>query len=550
MDAAKGVTATFTAKTYTISATADTGGSITPSGAVIVTHGASQAFSITAFSDYRIAEVIIDNQSVGTPDNYTFSGVTADHTIKAIFRNVTSPDISVAPTAYDFGDVIMNESSRAQTFSITNMGSLDLLMGTVTIAGTNRTEFLLMDDNCSGRVLQPAGRCTIGTVFIPSSAGVKSGYLRVTSNDPDTPVLDVSLEGKAVEEAENMINLPQTGQDTSYASGDDGDVQAGIEWPEPRFIDNGDGTVTDMLTGLMWLQDGSCLSKANWGNALETVQSLNDAPMQYRCTGYAGTYTGWRVPDIRELESLIHYGVGDTSAWLSSSGFINIRAGSYWSSTAHQNDKQAWMIKMTNGTETPVSKGKSNYVTAVRTANTGADNHPYSVPMSGQTNRDGARSSGQVQAGAQWPEPRFLDNGDGTVTDTMTGLMWLKDGACLNRTNWSGALITIAEMNENPGRYNCLGYTANYPDWRVPNVRELESMLNYGAYDSSDWLNSNGFLNVKSSSYWTSTVAASAGIQGWKIDMKQAKVLPVKMRAKLYIWPVRNAQAGTTQTGK
>ena len=42
---------------------------------------------------------------------------------------------------------------------------------------------------------------------------------------------------------------------------DDGLLRAGIEWPAPRFTDNGDGTVTDSLTGLMWLKDGGCLKK-------------------------------------------------------------------------------------------------------------------------------------------------------------------------------------------------------------------------------------------------------------------------------------------------
>jgi len=50
----------------------------------------------------------------------------------------------------------------------------------------------------------------------------------------------------------------KTGQTTSYATGDDGDLQRGIPWPNPRFTDNEDGTVTDNLTGLIWLKDANC----------------------------------------------------------------------------------------------------------------------------------------------------------------------------------------------------------------------------------------------------------------------------------------------------
>jgi hypothetical protein len=53
----------------------------------------------------------------------------------------------------------------------------------------------------------------------------------------------------------DKTGVPKTGQTTFYALGDDGDLQMGIAWPEPRFTDNEDGTVTDNLNGLMWTKD-------------------------------------------------------------------------------------------------------------------------------------------------------------------------------------------------------------------------------------------------------------------------------------------------------
>jgi len=52
--------------------------------------------------------------------------------------------------------------------------------------------------------------------------------------------------------------VPKTGQTTSYATGDDGDLEKGVAWPDPRFMDNGNGTVTDNLTGLIWLKNANC----------------------------------------------------------------------------------------------------------------------------------------------------------------------------------------------------------------------------------------------------------------------------------------------------
>jgi len=71
--------------------------------------------------------------------------------------------------------------------------------------------------------------------------------------------------------------LPATGQtgcwDSSGGSitcadtGQDGDIQAGVALPDPRFTDNGDGTVTDNLTGLIWLINANCFGEQTWTQA-------------------------------------------------------------------------------------------------------------------------------------------------------------------------------------------------------------------------------------------------------------------------------------------
>ena len=79
------IAASFSAITYAITASAGTGGSITPSGAVSVAFGGSQTFTITAAPGYQIASVLVDGASVGTVSTYTFTNVTANHTIAASF---------------------------------------------------------------------------------------------------------------------------------------------------------------------------------------------------------------------------------------------------------------------------------------------------------------------------------------------------------------------------------------------------------------------------------------------------------------------------------
>ena len=78
------------AQKYTITATAGEGGVITPAGEVSVKEGASQTFTITASEGYAIADVLVDGQSVGAVDSYTFENVTANHTIAALFTKTAS----------------------------------------------------------------------------------------------------------------------------------------------------------------------------------------------------------------------------------------------------------------------------------------------------------------------------------------------------------------------------------------------------------------------------------------------------------------------------
>ncbi len=97
MDAVKTVTASFTLKSYTITASAGNGGSISPFGSVSVNYGGTQTFIITPNTNYSIADVLVDGNSVGAVTTYTFLNVTAGHAISASFKN-TDKDPPAPPT--------------------------------------------------------------------------------------------------------------------------------------------------------------------------------------------------------------------------------------------------------------------------------------------------------------------------------------------------------------------------------------------------------------------------------------------------------------------
>jgi hypothetical protein len=165
--------------------------------------------------------------------------------------------------------------------------------------------------------------------------------------------------------------VSKTGQSASHASGDDGDLEKGAAWPVPRFTDNGDGTVTDNLTGLIWLEEANCFGQEKWLDALNDCASLADGS----CGLTDGSSGGdWRVPNIKELLSLIHYGVSlpvlpntaGTGKWSEGDPFTGVQSY-YWSSTTDANDVGlAWLVLFYFGDLYHHGKNSQYYVWCVR----------------------------------------------------------------------------------------------------------------------------------------------------------------------------------------
>jgi hypothetical protein len=133
--------------------------------------------------------------------------------------------------------------------------------------------------------------------------------------------------------------VPQTGQTTCWdaagnpincdGTGQEGDIQAGVAWPTPRFTDRGNGTVRDNLTGLMWLKDSTCGANGSlWWDALTFANTL----VSGLCVLTDGSVAGdWRLPNIKELQSLVDVSQ-DFPALPAGHPFMNM-AIRFWSST-------------------------------------------------------------------------------------------------------------------------------------------------------------------------------------------------------------------------
>lgn len=117
------------------------------------------------------------------------------------------------------------------------------------------------------------------------------------------PAHDVSNANFTVYRAgDKLADLPRTGQKISYQTGDDVTQQKGVAWPSQRFTDNLNGTVTDNLTGLIWLKNASCFEASDWPSALSSANKLASGSCGLTDSSTAGQ---WRLPNANELESLV-----------------------------------------------------------------------------------------------------------------------------------------------------------------------------------------------------------------------------------------------------
>lgn len=189
---------------------------------------------------------------------------------------------------------------------------------------------------------------------------------------------DGSVQTSAV--SPGFAPVAETGQDLCYdpsgatgdpvpcaGSGQDGDGRPGVEWPTGRFLDNGDGTVTDQLTGLTWLKDANCatfFAPITFDQALAEAGALEESICGLADGSSAGD---WRMPNIRELASLVDYGELDP-ALPSGHPFTQVQLDVYFSSTSYRaGTANSWYLYLPTGEDRNFAKdGSSGYLWPVR----------------------------------------------------------------------------------------------------------------------------------------------------------------------------------------
>jgi hypothetical protein len=180
----------------------------------------------------------------------------------------------------------------------------------------------------------------------------------------------------------------------------------------------------------------------------------------------------------------------------------------------------------------------SDGATTVEVIVSGCGNARVLLPGSGQTVSYAPRDDGEIRAQGTLS---YTDNGDGTVTDNVSGLMWeKKTDANVNEVYpWVDALAYVAALNAMNGGQGFAGYN----DWRMPNVRELQSILDYGRLQpmiDPTFGPTVGILNFVN--FWSSTTAVTAyypGTSAWAVDFLNGEMIAFGKASFLRVRAVR-----------
>jgi len=174
---------------------------------------------------------------------------------------------------------------------------------------------------------------------------------------------------------------------------------------------------------------------------------------------------------------------------------------------------------------------------------TPAHSGTVTLPQTGQTlcyNSAGAfipclgtGEDGDILAGVAWPSPRFeIDRTLACITDNLTGLTWTRNTRSLSALSWELAVVNL----------RTIVFDCGYNDWRIPNVNELQSLINAEQPDNVSWLEQQGFIFpfITDLSYWTSTSSAiNPTVNAWVVDMVDGSVFPDNKGFTYLLWPVR-----------
>jgi len=313
-------------------------------------------------------------------------------------------------------------------------------------------------------------------------------------------------------------------------SGQDGDDREAGQAVSPRFAADPQGPVRDAATGLMWHPSANYLGyPVSFDEAQAAVRTLNHDAALGR--------TDWRLPNRRELRSLLNHGA-KKPALPAGHPFTDVFLGRCWTSTTFAGLlAHAWYVHLEGARVFYERKdryclvwpvcGQSQVLAATgQTACYDAAGRVVDCTGSGQ--------DGETRCGVAWPTPRFAPGrGADAVLDRLTGLSWrarplgaTPDGGLPGPVHWGQALEAVAELAARDGQ-----------PWRLPDINELESLTDMSRASPS--LPEGHPFTGLGDGFWSSTTSFYDPAWAYVLYLGKGAVgVGFKIRREFFVWPV------------
>lgn len=290
---------------------------------------------------------------------------------------------------------------------------------------------------------------------------------------------------------------------------------------EPLYLDNCDGTITDLNTNLMWSKTTDINNDGKMdGNDKLTYQEAIDSVDNFDLAGY----DDWRLPTIKELYSLIIFSGKDVSGYLGTDTdnlipFIDTLFFDFYYGLTDEGERIIDSQYLSSTTYVDID----NYDTLVFGVNF-ADGRIKGYGINGMNGKDKTFCIIYVRGNSDYGVNDFELQNDGTIIDHATSLMWMQNGS-VDTYNWEEALA-FAENFEYAG----------YDDWRLPNAKELQSIIDYtkspdtsnspaidDLFHLESFINENGEIDW--GYYWTSTTHENMTNGGYAVYISFGRAL-------------------------
>jgi|GEM_PF-1256324 len=421
----------------------------------------------------------------------TYNGLDNEAFVKAVYENLFNRTAEQAGVDYWVGELDAGTVAKSVFILAVINGAQDSDSSQDATILTNKTTvgiaFADAGLNDADNAKSILADITADTSTITTALAQIETWSSSSSSSPSFKVVDTG-QSSCFDTFGTSVSCNNTGQDGAYNGN------------QPSYTNNGDGTITDNTTGLTWQKSPDTNGDGNVGYSDKLTQS---SAVSYCSNLTLGSQSDWRLPNIKEMYSLINFNGEDASSAADddTSNLTPFIDTSYFDFAYGDTSSGERIIDVQYATTTIYVS-----TTVLGTETMFGVNMADGRIKGYETSIGGSAKTFTVQCvrGDSYGTNGFTDNNDETISDSASNLMWEKNDS-QSDMSWDSALS-----------YCESGATGGYTDWRLPNAKEMQSIVDYtrspdttssAAIDAI--FNATSFTNEGGATdwgfYWTST---------------------------------------------